>query len=143
MATINPYIGFDGNCEEAFNFYKSVFGTEFTYVMKFKDVPSGYNMPASQAEKIMHIALPIGKGTSLMGTDAASEKINVGNNIYINITVESETEAHKLFDGLSKGGQVTSPLKVEFWGDLFGTITDKYGIHWMVLYELSKQTQTV
>jgi PhnB protein len=108
--------------------------------MRFKDVPSEFNMPADQAEKIMHMSLPIGKDAILMGSDAGMQRLNVGNNISINISAESEEEAHKIFDGLAQGGTVQSPLKVEFWGDLFGQLTDKYGINWLVMYELSAQT---
>jgi PhnB protein len=141
MATINPYLNFGGNCEEAFNFYKSVFGGEFLTVMRFKDVPAEYQMPESEGQKIMHVALPIGQGTILMGSDtpAAMEPVTNGNNYSIAIGTESEAEATKLFNGLSAGGQVTMPLDKAFWGAYFGMLTDKFGIQWMVSYDYNQQ----
>lgn len=136
MATLNPYLTFNDNCEEAFNFYKSVFGGDFAMVMRFKDVPAEYQGSASEAEKIMHMALPIGQGTMLMGSDSpASMGVpKTGDNVSISISTESEAEAERLFKGLSAGGQVTMPLEKAFWGDYFGMLTDKYGFQWMVSY---------
>jgi PhnB protein len=141
MTVINPYLGFNDNCEEAFNFYKSVFGGEFAAVMRFKDVPAEFQMPESEGEKIMHMALPIGQGTMLMGSDtpAGMEPATPGNNVSIVISTESEEEADRLFKGLSAGGQVTMPLEKAFWGDYFGMLTDKYGVHWMVSYDYNQQ----
>ncbi len=136
MATINPYLTFNGNCEKAFEFYKSVFGGEFPFMGRYKDTPSEYEMPESEADKIMHVSLPIGNGTILMGSDAMdSHRVNVGNNISISLNVESDEEAHRLFNGLSEGGNVTMPLEKTFWAELFGMFTDRYGINWMVNYE--------
>ncbi len=134
MATLNPYLNFDGNCEEAFEFYRSVFGGEFLGVMRFKDGPSAEALPESEAEKVMHVALPIGECTILMGSDrpAAMGPVVTGNNCHISITVNGEDEATRLFNGLSAGGQVTMPLQQAFWGSLFGMFTDKFGVHWMV-----------
>jgi PhnB protein len=136
MAALHPYLTFNDNCEEAFNFYKSVFGGDFAMVMRFKDVPAEYQGPASEAEKIMHMALPIGQGTMLMGSDSpASMGVPAtGDNVSISIGAESEAEADRLFKGLSAGGQVTMPLEKAFWGDYFGMLTDKYGFQWMVSY---------
>jgi PhnB protein len=140
MAQINPYLTFNGNCEEAFTFYKSVFGGEFPFVGRFKDMPpqEGKTMPAEMAEKIMHMSLPINKETNLFGSDTGGEwasNLTMGNNIAISINAASEEEAKKLFDGLSASGKVTMALDKTFWGALFGMFTDKFGINWMVNYD--------
>lgn len=141
MATINPYLNFNDNCEEAFNFYRSVFGGEFAMVMRFKEVPPEYQMGEGEAEKIMHVALPIGQGTILMGSDVpeAMGPVTPGANFSISISTDSEAEASRLFKGLSAGGQVTMPLDKTFWGAYFGMLTDKFGIHWMVSYDYNQQ----
>ena len=141
MATINPYLNFSGNCEEAFNFYKSVFGGEFLMIMRFKDIPAEYQMAESEGQKIMHVSLPIGQDTILMGSDrpAAMGPTTSGNNFYISINPASEEEATRLFKGLSAGGQVTMPLEKAFWGAYFGMFTDKFGIQWMVNYDYNQQ----
>lgn len=142
MATINPYLNFAGNTEEAFNFYKSVFGGEFIGgINRFKDTPEADKMNASDREKVMHVALPIGKGNMLMATDALESmgfKLIVGNNVYLSLEVESKEEAEKLFKAFSTGGQVTMPLADAFWGAYFGMLTDKFGIQWMVNYSYNK-----
>jgi PhnB protein len=141
MASISPYLTFNGNCEEAFNFYKSVFGGEFPYVGRFKDMPASPNyppVPESEGNKIMHISLPISKETVLMGSDSSEAfgKATVaGSNFSISINTESEEEARRLFNGLSAGGTVTMPLDKTFWGALFGMFVDKFGIQWMVNYD--------
>lgn len=142
MATLNPYLGFLDNCEEAFNFYKSVFGGEFSYLMRFKDVPAEAAMPAdaNESDKIMHICLPIGKSTLLMGSDwpASMGKPNVGNNISISIMTDTQQEADNIFAKLSAGGTVTMPMDKAFWGDYFGMLQDKYGLNWMISYNLNQ-----
>jgi PhnB protein len=141
MAAINPYLTFDGKCEEAFNFYKSTFGGDFIFMGKFKDIPSEKPMPESEANRVMHVALPISKETILMGSDTSNEaghQLNHGNSVSISINCDSEAEATKLFDGLSKGGLVTMPLNKTFWNAFFGMFTDKFGIHWMVNYDYSQ-----
>jgi PhnB protein len=141
MATVNPYLNFNGNTEEAFNFYKSVFGGEFITLQRFKDTPGCENVAESDRGKIMHIALPIGNGNILMATDALDSmghSLTPGNNISLSLNVDSEEEASRLFNGLSAGGQVTMPLDKAFWGAYFGICTDKFGIQWMVNYEYSK-----
>lgn len=138
MATINPYLNFLGNTEEAFNFYKSVFGGEFAMIQRFKDTPHGDNMSAEDKEKIMHIAFPIGNGNVLMGTDvlpAMGQKLNVGDNFSISISADSEEEADRLFAGLSPGANIVMPLEKAFWGAYFGMLTDKFGIQWMVNFD--------
>lgn len=146
MAQVNPYITFNGTCEAAFNFYKSVFGGEFPYIGKFKDMPptEGKTMPAEAGEKIMHVSLPIGGGTILMGSDTGGEwasHFKEGNNIAISINTSSEEEATKIFNGLSVGGSVTMPLDKTFWGAYFGMFTDKFGINWMVNYDYNQQAK--
>jgi PhnB protein len=143
MATINPYLNFSGNCEEAFKFYQSVFGGEFTAFMRFKETPSEAGLSASEGDKIMHVALPIGHGTVLMGSDRpeAMGPAAGGNNFYISIQPESEAEAAKIFKGLTAGGQVMMPLGRVFWGATFGMLTDKFGFQWMVNYDDPQQNQ--
>jgi PhnB protein len=134
MKTINPYLNFPGTTEEAFNFYKSIFGGEFTMVQKFG---KGEKIPDSVSNKIMHISLPIGNGNVLMGTDACEEmgfKLTQGNNMHIILEPESKEEAEKLFNSLSKGGKVGQPLQDTFWGAYYGDFIDKFGIPWMVNY---------
>lgn len=143
MATINAYLTFNGTCEEAFLFYKSVFGGEFTYLGRYKDMPKteDENCPPStdaDAEKIMHVSLPISSETMLMGSDSSEafgQATVAGNNISLSINAESEEEATRLFNALSKDGIIKMPLDKTFWGALFGMFTDKFGIHWMVNYD--------
>ncbi len=141
MATVNVYLTFDGNCEEAFLFYQSVFGGEFPYIGKFKDMPQSEDCkPMNEAEgnKIMHVTLPISKETCLMGSDTGGEwatKYKAGNNFSISINAESREEADKLFAALSTGGQVTMPMNNTFWGAYFGMFVDKFGIAWMVNFD--------
>lgn len=141
MAIINPYLSFNGNCEEAFNFYKSIFGGEFPTLMRFKDEPSGKTKSGSEAEKIMHVSLPIGRGTVLMGSDWPKEfgKIIIGNNFSISISTESKSETDRIFNALSAGGKVTMPMNDTFWGSYFGMFADKFGIQWMVSFDSNQQ----
>lgn len=142
MVTINPYLNFMGKTEDAFNFYKSVFGGKFATFQHFKDVPGGGKMSAEDQEKIMHVALPIGNGNILMGTDALEsmgQSLTAGNNFYISIGTESEEEADDIFGKLSAGGEVTMPLDKAFWGAYFGMLVDKFGIQWMVNYDATQQ----
>ena len=141
MAAVNPYLTFDSSCEAAFTFYKSVFGGEFLTIMRFKDAPSDQALPENEGKKIMHVALPIGKGSILMGSDrlAMHGPATKGDNFSIAIGAESEEEAKKLFNGLSSGGKVTMPLDKTFWGAYFGMFTDQFGINWMVNYDYSQQ----
>ncbi len=137
MPSINPYLNFAGDTEEAFNFYKSVFGGEFVMLQRFSDTPQGDQVLPTVRDKIMHVSLPIGKGSILMGTDACEEmgfNLKQGNNFYICISPDSREEADKLFNGLSEGGKVNMPLEDMFWGAYYGDLTDKFGIKWMVNY---------
>lgn len=136
MASINPHINFNGNAEEAFNFYRSVFGGEFSRLVRFKDL-AGPEMPVSGKEenKIMHIALPVGKYNTLMGNDVPEfmGRTNENENrSKIVIRAESKEEADKLFNGLSAEGQIEMPIANSPWGSYFGMFRDKYGIEWMV-----------
>ncbi|MGV3630346.1 MAG: VOC family protein [Bacteroidota bacterium] len=142
MAQINPYLTFNGNCEDAFNFYKSVFGGDFTYIGRFKDMPSENPMPEEAGNLIMHVSLPIGGDTSLFGSDSSEEfgqATKIGNNFSISINAESEEEAKQLFEKLSAGGKITMPIEKTFWGALFGMFTDKYDINWMVNYDYAQK----
>jgi PhnB protein len=134
MITINPYLNFNGNTEEAFNFYKSVFGGEFLVIQRFKDTPEAGKIPLEDQSKLMHIALPIGKGNILMGTDAieSSGRVTQGTSIHLSVTTESDSETKNIFTALSAGGKVTIPLDKMFWGAYFGMCTDKFGVQWMV-----------
>lgn len=140
MKAINTYLNFNGTCEEAFNFYKSVFGGEFSVIQRFNemppDVPEEHRPSDNEGNKIMHVTLPISEHSILMGSDY-SEKMShkkEGNNFSISIDAESEEEAKGLFKELSDGGQVIMPLDMTFWGSLFGMLADKFGIQWMVSY---------
>jgi len=144
MATVNPYLNFPGTCEEAFNFYKSVFGGEFGYIGRFGEMPpqEGYTVPESDKNKIMHVSLPLANGSMLMGSDSGGEwlpSFNAGNNISLSINASSKEEADKIFNALAEGGKVTMPLAKTFWSDYFGMCTDKFDIHWMMSYSENKQ----
>ncbi len=142
MATVNPYLTFNGNCEEAFNLYKSVFGGEFPYVGRYSEMPSEQPLPESEANKIMHISLPISAETTLMGADSSNAfgpAATFGDNISISINTSSEEEATRLFNGLAEGGTVKMPLQKTFWGAFFGMLTDKFGIHWMVNFDYEQK----
>ena len=138
MAQINPHINFNGNAEEAFTFYKSVFGGEFAIIMRFKDISSPeFPVAENDANKIMHIALPIGKNL-LMANDVPESMGRTNENenrSKISISAESKEEADKLFNGLSVGGQIEAPIGDSPWGSYFGMFRDKYGIEWMVDFD--------
>ncbi|MDF7818445.1 VOC family protein [Runella sp. MFBS21] len=137
MLTVNPYLNFAGNTEEVFNFYKSVFGGEFSSLQRFKDTPMAADMPAEVQEKIIHIGLPISNGTILMASDALESlghTLTQGNNFYISLHPTSKEEATQLFNGLSEGGAIEMPLEDAFWGAYYGLFTDKFGIKWMINY---------
>lgn len=139
MAQINPHINFNGNAEEAFTFYKSVFGGAFAKIIRFKDL-TGPEFPIAEKEenKIMHIVLPIGKSTALMGNDvpeSLGRTNEMENRSKIVIRAESKEEADKLFNGLSAGGQIEGPIGDSPWGSYFGCFRDKYGIEWIVEFD--------
>ncbi|MTI31974.1 VOC family protein [Xanthovirga aplysinae] len=145
MTTANVYLTFNGNCEEAFNFYQSVFGGEFSYVGKFKDMPPMEGQPPispEHAEKIMHMALPLSEETVIMGSDTMEEGDSnhvQGNNFSISIDTDSKNKADKLFDKLTSGGVTKMPMNKTFWGDYFGMLTDKFGINWMISFNENPQ----
>lgn len=138
MSQVSTYLNFPRNTEEAFNFYKSVFGGEFVGgISRFGDMPPAEGMPPL-AEKdknlVMHMALPILGGHLLMGTDAPESmgfKVNFGNNVYISIQPDSREQTKKLFDALSAGGQIEMDLQDMFWGAYYGSCVDKFGVRWM------------
>jgi PhnB protein len=136
MAQINPYIHFNGNAEEAFTFYKTVFGGEFTIISRFKDLSNpDHPFPESEANKIMHITLPIGNHSLLMGSDTPEfmGKHNLNETrSKISISAESKEEADKLFNGLSDAGTIEMPIADSPWGSYFGMLRDKFGIEWMI-----------
>lgn len=142
MTTINPWINFNGNAEEAFNFYKSVFGGEFIKVIRFKDL-AGPEFPVSEKEanKITKITLPIGNANILIGNDVPEfmGRVNENENrSKIHVDVNSKDEAEKIFNGLSAGGQVEGPLGDSPWGTYTGMFRDKYGIEWIIEFNPNK-----
>jgi PhnB protein len=142
MTTINPWINFNGNAEEAFAFYKSIFGGEFTKIIRFKDLASDeFPVPEKEENKIMHIALPIGNGSVLIANDVPEimGKVNENENrSKISISTESKEEADRLFNGLSTGGTVEGPMGDSPWGTYAGMFRDKYGIEWIIEFSPSK-----
>lgn len=144
MVQINPHINFNGNAEEAFAFYKSVFGGEFAKIIRLKDISSPeFPVAPSNANKIFHIALPIGKNF-LMGNDVPESmgKTNENENrSKISITVKSREEADKVFNGLSAGGKIEMPMADSPWGTYFGMFRDKYGIEWMIDFDQKSNEQ--
>jgi PhnB protein len=143
MKSINPYLNFAGNTEEAFNFYKKVFGGDFAGgIFRFKDTPDADKLSKSDQEKVMHVGLPMGNGNMLMATDALESmgfKLTFGNNFYISIEADSKEEADELFKGLSEGANVDMSMRDQFWGAYFGSLTDKFGVKWMINYTYPKQ----
>ncbi|MCO6148195.1 VOC family protein [Flavobacterium sp. NRK1] len=142
MTALNPYLNFNGNTEEVFSFYKSVFGGEFAMVMRFGDTPGCENMPETEKNGIMHIALPIGNNV-IMGTDVpkSMEQVTMGTNMSISISVGSREEADRVYNALSAGGKATMPMDDMFWGDYYGMLTDKFEIQWMVSFSTKHTPQ--
>lgn len=136
MAKLNPYLNFDGTAEEAFTFYKSVFGGEFVGAHKMGNAPGTENLSDEEKNRMMHISLRIG-GDLLMASDIVpsfGQTLTVGNNNYISVFPESKEEADRIFNGLSQGGIVEMPMEDQFWGDYFGSFRDKFGVYWMINY---------
>mgnify|MGYP001082654568 CR=1 FL=1 len=138
MTTINIYLTYEGQCKQAFEFYKSILGGEFDHISTFGEMPPQEGMPPMPDEmkdSIMHVSLPISKETTLMGSDTGGEwapNHTVGNNFSISINTDSKEKAEEYFNGLADGGHVTMPLGKTFWSDCYGMLTDKFGINWMV-----------
>ena len=146
MKSINPYINFDGNCEEAFLFYQSIFGGEFPYIGRFSEMPADgeFKVPESAANKIMHVSLPIGNSV-LMGCDSCEgfgPPLQVGNNFSVSANADSDEEVDRVFNALAEGGSVNMPPNKTFWGSYFGMLTDKFGINWMVSCESEENQAT-
>jgi PhnB protein len=139
--SINPYINFKGNCEEAFNHYREVFGGKFGYVGRFGEMPpgpDGKQVPPEYANQIMHISLPISAETTLMGCDSMPDfggDIIMGTNFSVSVNAKSQNEADRLYAGLSQGGTPYMPMSKTFWGSYFGMCADRFGIQWMVSYD--------
>ena len=142
MARLDPYLNFPGNTEEAFEFYRSVFGGEFTAVMRFGEMPGCDEMNLTEEDKgkIMHISLPVGNAI-LMATDSLEsmgQTLEAGNNSYLSFSPDSREEADRVFAALAEGGKVNMPLQDMFWGDYWGSLTDRYGTNWMVNFAEAK-----
>ncbi|MBO9561120.1 MAG: VOC family protein [Niastella sp.] len=138
MKKLDPYLNFNGNTEDVFRFYKSVFGGEFTALIRFSDMPGSDKMPEADKSKLFHVSLPIGDNI-LMGTDileSANQQVNMGDNFHLNVSLTSEAETRETFDRLSAGGVVIMPLAKEDWSQLFGMCKDKFGMQWMVRYDI-------
>lgn len=149
---LNPYLNFDGNCEEAFNFYKKVFRTEFNQygIMRFGDIPAQEGMPLCQEEvkdRVMHVGINIGDQV-LMGSDImpgmknneGGDQFRKGDNCIIRLHPDSREEADRIFNELSEGGRVQSPMEDQFWGDYWGNFTDKFGNEWMINYNANEHS---
>ena len=139
MISANPYLNFKGTTEEAMKFYRSVFGGEFTTFSRFKDSPGYEKMPENEWNKIMHASLPLGSN-ALMATDtleSMGQSTTTGNNFYISVNTESEEETDRIFKKLSAGGEIEMPVNKTFWGAYCGMCRDKFGIQWILNYDLS------
>ncbi len=144
MAIVNMYLYFNGNCEKAFNFYKSVFNKEFQYIGRYKDVPEAarYNFPNCKDEHIMHIGLPISKETILMGADIINpnEEGNDKSKYFsLYISTNSKEEADELFKAISKEGNIKVPIADQFWGSYYGICLDKFGVNWKISFSLDNE----
>lgn len=139
--TVNPALVFNGNCEEAFYFYRAVFGGNFSYIGKYKEMPmeGGQTIPEHLADRIMHVSLPISKETVLIGNDAMDEfspgpPTVYGNNFTVSVNAATKNEADRLYNELSAGGHAMMPMSNTFWGSYFGVLTDRFGINWMISF---------
>jgi PhnB protein len=139
---LNPYLNFDGNAEEAFKFYQTVFGGEL-FLQRMNQAPGTESLPEDEKNRVMHVSIPIGDGQFLMASDCVPSMghvLKVGNNNYISITPDSRKEADRLFNGLSAGGKVEMPIADMFWGDYFGSFEDKFGVRWMINFSNKENT---
>ena len=142
MIEVSPFLTFSGNCESAFNFYKSVFGGTFEFIYRYKDVPSEKPVPESEQKKIMHISLPLMKNVNLMGADvldASDQSAKMTNRITIGLRTNNQEETQRIFDALSEGGKITMSLQKAFFADFFGSVTDKFGINWSINCNIGRQ----
>lgn len=141
MTTVNPYLTFKGNCEEAFTLYKSVFGGDFQYIGRYKDVPAPdrKTFPNVTDEKIMHVSLPITKEIILMGCDSPDQSTVVGDNITLSVTADSREVADRIFNGLAAGGKVKMAMNDTFWGSYFGMVADRFGVNWTISCDVKER----
>lgn len=141
MKNIEPNLTFNGNCEKAFTFYESVFEAKVAALIRYKDIPAEAKKDVAEAdmERVIHVLLHVNDNIAIMGADAPSSmKVQVGDNVSLTLNVSSETEARRIFDKLSEGGKVSMPLGKTFFADLYAMFTDKFGIHWMIIYMKGK-----
>lgn len=137
ISIVNPYLNFNGNAKEAFDHYRSVFGGEIAFAVRFRDFPGQMGVGEADLDKMAHIALPIGKGQMLMASDVSGQygaNFKIGNNTYIHIEADSTADAQRVFDGLSAGGKTEMPLSKTEWAESYGICVDKFGVQWMVSY---------
>lgn len=135
MKALNPYLNFNGNTEQAFNFYKSVFGGDFSNLQRFSNMPNHEKLSETDKNKIMHISLPLANGIVLMGSDTIKgmgRSLNSGNNFYLSIDTEGKDETDRLFNALAKDGEIQMPVQNTFWGSYMGMLTDAFGIQWII-----------
>jgi len=141
MPQLHPYLNFNGNCEEAFNHYRKIFGGEFQVFSRFSEMPPDNSFPLSDEDlkNVMHVSLPISNESVLMGSDqpAGMGQVQQGNAISISIGVDTEADADRVFTGLSEGGNIIMPLARTFWNSYFGMCEDRFGIQWMVSHDYS------
>ena len=134
---VNPYLNFDGNAEQAFEHYRSVFGGEFIAKLPMSEAPDSDKLPLEEQKRMMHISLAISEDTILMASDimpSMGHKLPEGSNCYISLHPTSREEADRLFNGLSEGGYIEMPMEDQFWGDYFGSFTDRFDVKWMINY---------
>jgi len=136
MTSVNPYLGFDGDCEAAFELYRSVFGGEFEAVNRYSEMPPDAQVSSVDADKIMHISLPLADGQALMGSDRPPGMggTTFGDSVAISVSPDSAEDSRRIFEALAAGGQVSMPYERQFWGADYGMCTDRFGINWMVNY---------
>ncbi len=143
LAAVNPYLSFNGDCEAAFSFYKTVFGGEYPELYRYKDIPD-MEIPDSEKEKIMHVSLQLTEHVWLMGADTSEvfgQKTQFGDNITITLCTQSEEETHRIYQALSEGGKITMALEKTFWADLYATFTDRFGVCWALNFVKEKDCQ--
>lgn len=145
MPAINIYLNFNGNCREAFDHYKKVLGGTYSYLSTFADMPpnEAFEIPEDDKDRIMHVALQVSKETVLMGSDTISSNGDAvfGNNFSVSISTENKAQASHFFQGLSEGGEILQPMTEMFWGDYFGMLLDRFGINWMVSFDMKQQAE--
>lgn len=145
---LNTYLTFEDNCQDAFNLYKEIFGGEFSTVMKFSDIPPGedFKYDEDEKDKLLHISMPIGKDSYLMGSDtpkSVNSKLQQGNNCALSLDTHCRSETERIFKALSEGGSITMPLEDTFWGAYYGKCIDRFGIHWQLnCVEQNKKPKT-